>query len=148
VENTQCFPRDPYSARPWWAFWWARCFSACLRTRIGRRPVLIGASIYFSALTFFTARTNSVNELIAVRFLAGIGLGGIIPNAVAMVGEYSPARLRVTVMMVVSNGFTAGAAIGGFVAAALIPAYGWRGVFYFGAAIPLAIRPDHVFPSA
>ncbi|MGA2712071.1 MAG: MFS transporter [Bryobacteraceae bacterium] len=110
-----------------------------LADKIGRRPVLIAVSVYFSALTFFTARTNSVNELIAARFLAGIGLGGIMPNALALVGEYSPARLRVTVMMVVSNGFTAGAAIGGFVAAALIPAYGWRGVFYFGAAVPLAI---------
>src|SRR5580692_9396408 len=42
-------------------------------------------------------------------------------------------------MMLFSNGFTAGAAIGGFVAAALIPAYGWRSVFYFGASVPFAI---------
>jgi len=110
-----------------------------LADKIGRRPVLIAASLYFSALTFFTARTNSINELMAVRFLAGLGLGGILPNAVALVGEYSPDRLRVTVMMIVSNGFTAGAAIGGFVAAALIPAYGWRSVFYFGASVPLGI---------
>jgi len=107
--------------------------------KIGRRPVLIGVSLYFSALTFFTARANSIDQLLAIRFLAGIGLGGIMPNAMALVGEYSPARLRVTVMMIVSNGFTAGAAIGGFVAAGLIPLYGWRGVFYFGAVVPLLI---------
>lgn len=110
-----------------------------LADRIGRRPVLIGVSLWFSALTFLTARTDSINELLAVRFLAGIGLGGILPNAVALVGEYSPARLRVTVMVIVSNGFTAGAAIGGFVAAVLIPLYGWRSVFYFGAVIPFAL---------
>jgi AAHS family 4-hydroxybenzoate transporter-like MFS transporter len=48
-------------------------------------------------------------------------------------------------MMIVSNGFTAGAAIGGFVAAALIPDYGWRSVFYFGASVPLAIAALMVF---
>jgi AAHS family 4-hydroxybenzoate transporter-like MFS transporter len=110
-----------------------------LADKIGRRPVLIGVTLYFAALTFVTARSNSIDELLAIRFLAGIGLGGIMPNAMALVGEYSPARLRVTVMMIVSNGFTAGAAIGGFVAAGLIPLYGWRGVFYFGAAVPLLI---------
>src|SRR6202140_3567787 len=45
-----------------------------LADRIGRRPVLIAAALYFSVLTFFTARTNSINELMAVRFLAGLGL--------------------------------------------------------------------------
>jgi MFS transporter, AAHS family, 4-hydroxybenzoate transporter len=110
-----------------------------LADRIGRRPVLIGVTLYFSVLTFLTARAGSVNELLIVRFLSGIGLGGIMPNAMALVGEYSPSRVRVTAMMVVSNGFTLGAAFGGPIAAWLIPHYGWRGVFYFGAVTPLAI---------
>jgi AAHS family 4-hydroxybenzoate transporter-like MFS transporter len=74
-----------------------------------------------------------------VRVIGGIGMGAIMPNAMALVGEYSPRRSRVTIMMVVSNGFTAGAALGGFVAAWLLPRYGWRSVFYFGSAVPLAI---------
>jgi AAHS family 4-hydroxybenzoate transporter-like MFS transporter len=110
-----------------------------LADRIGRRPVLIGVTLYFSALTFMTARVHSVDELLIVRFLGGLGLGGIMPNAMALVGEYSPARSRVTAMMVVSNGFTLGAAFGGPIAAYLIPNYGWRGVFYFGAVTPLVI---------
>jgi len=110
-----------------------------LADRIGRRPVLIGVTLYFSALTFMTARVNTVDQLLIVRFLGGLGLGGIMPNAMSLVGEYSPAKVRVTAMMVVSNGFTLGAAFGGPIAAWLIPNYGWRGVFYFGAATPLVI---------
>ena len=110
-----------------------------LADRIGRRPVLIGVTLYFSILTFLTARADTLPHLLAIRFLGGIGLGGIMPNAMALVGEYSPARVRVTAMMVVSNGFTAGAAFGGPIAAWLIPHYGWRGVFYFGAITPLVI---------
>jgi MFS transporter, AAHS family, 4-hydroxybenzoate transporter len=110
-----------------------------LADRVGRRPVLIAATLFFSAMTLLTARAASIPQLLALRFISGVGLGGIIPNATALVGEYSPRRSRVTLTMAVTVGFTAGAAIGGFVAAALIPAFGWRSVFYFGGAIPLAI---------
>jgi AAHS family 4-hydroxybenzoate transporter-like MFS transporter len=107
--------------------------------KIGRRPVLIGATLFFSLLTILTARVNSVGELLLVRFVAGIGLGCIIPNATALIGEYSPRRLRVTLMATISVSFTAGAAIGGFVAAGLIPAFGWRSVFYVGGVLPLIV---------
>jgi MFS transporter, AAHS family, 4-hydroxybenzoate transporter len=110
-----------------------------LADRIGRRPVLIGVTLYFSALTFAAARADSLNQLLIIRFLGGIGLGGIMPNAMALVGEYSPSKARVSAMMIVSNGFTVGAAFGGPIAAWLIPNYGWRGVFYFGSVTPLVI---------
>jgi AAHS family 4-hydroxybenzoate transporter-like MFS transporter len=110
-----------------------------LADRVGRRPVLIGVTLYFSVLTFMTARVADVNELLLIRFLGGIGLGGIMPNAMALVGEYSSTKTRVRSMMVVSNGFTLGAAFGGPIAAYIIPHYGWRGVFYFGAIAPLLI---------
>lgn len=110
-----------------------------LADRIGRRPVLIGAAVLFSGFTLITARVSSINELLALRFLAGLGLGGIMPNAVALVGEYSPSKWRPTLIMNVGNGLTAGAAVGGFVAAWLIPNFGWRSVFAFGGAIPLVV---------
>jgi MFS transporter, AAHS family, 4-hydroxybenzoate transporter len=110
-----------------------------LADRIGRRPVLIGVTLYFAALTFMTARVDTVNQLLIIRFLGGLGLGAIMPNAMALVGEYSPAKARITSMMVVGNGFTLGAAFGGPIAAYLIPHYTWRGVFYFGAIMPLLI---------
>jgi len=110
-----------------------------LADKIGRRPVLIGATLYFSILTILTTQVSSLNELMGIRFLAGIGLGGIMPNAVALAGEYSPQRSRVSIMLIVANGFTAGAAIGGVIASWLVPAFGWRSVFYAGGALPLII---------
>jgi AAHS family 4-hydroxybenzoate transporter-like MFS transporter len=110
-----------------------------LADKIGRRPVLIAVTLCFSVLTFLTARAANVQQMIVIRFFAGTVLGAIMPNAVALVGEYSPRRLRVTVMMIVGNGFTTGAAFGGFIARWFIERFGWRSVFYFGAAAPLLI---------
>lgn len=107
--------------------------------KIGRRPVLIGATMFFSVLTILTARAGNVQELLMLRFVSGIGLGCIIPNATSLVGEYSPRRLRIPMMMMIGVGFTGGAALGGFISAWLIPAFGWRSVFYFGGAVPLVI---------
>jgi AAHS family 4-hydroxybenzoate transporter-like MFS transporter len=107
--------------------------------KLGRRPVLIGATLFFSVLTLATAQVTTVMELTVVRFIAGIGLGSIIPNATALIGEYSPKRLRVAFMACISVGFTAGGAVAGFVSAWLIPAFGWRSVFYFGGITPLVI---------
>jgi len=116
-----------------------------LADKIGRRPVLIGVTLCFSVLTFLTAQSANVQQMLAIRFVAGMALGAIMPNAVALVGEYSPSKLRVTIMMIVGNGFTAGAAFGGFIAAWLIPRFGWRSVFYFGSAAPLVIGIIMIF---
>lgn len=110
-----------------------------LADKIGRRPVMIGATLFFALMTLATAQADSVEALRWIRFVAGLGLGGIMPNAVALCGEFSSKSSRVFVMMLVGNGFTAGAAIGGLIAAWLIPHYGWRSIFYFGGAIPLVI---------
>jgi AAHS family 4-hydroxybenzoate transporter-like MFS transporter len=116
-----------------------------LADKIGRRPVLIAVTLCFSALTFLTARAADVQQMLVIRFIAGMALGAIMPNAVALVGEYSPSRLRVTIMMIVGNGFTAGAAFGGFIARWLIESFGWRSVFYFGAVAPLVIAVIMIF---
>ncbi|MFX5660876.1 MFS transporter, partial [Acinetobacter baumannii] len=76
-----------------------------------------------------TPLVTTIDQLLIVRFITGFGLGSIMPNAMALVGEYSPSSSRVTRMMLVSCGFTVGAAAGGFVSAALIPAHGWHAVF-------------------
>jgi AAHS family 4-hydroxybenzoate transporter-like MFS transporter len=114
-------------------------FFSMLADKIGRRPVLVSATFFFSGMTIATAYAQDLQQLLWLRFIAGIGLGCIVPNATALVGEFSPLRSRVTFMMCITVGFTVGAAIGGFVAAALIPAYGWRAVFIFGGAVPLVI---------
>jgi AAHS family 4-hydroxybenzoate transporter-like MFS transporter len=113
--------------------------------RFGRRPVLIGATLFFSLCMLLTPQAGTVGELMALRFITGLGLGGIMPNAMALAGEYSPRRVRVTVMMVISCGFTVGAALGGFISVALIESFGWRAVFYFGGAVPLILAILMIF---
>jgi len=110
-----------------------------LGDRIGRRPVLVFGTLFFAATTLLTARATSIPQLLAVRLLAGFGLGGVMPNAMSLAGEKSPKHIRVFVMMVVSCGFTAGAAIGGFISAWMIPAWGWRSVFLFGGCAPILV---------
>jgi AAHS family 4-hydroxybenzoate transporter-like MFS transporter len=114
-------------------------FISMLADRIGRRPVIVAAALFVGAMTILTGRVTSVPQLLMMRFLTGIGLGTIVSNASALVGEYGSKRMRATLIMYSGVGFTGGAAFGGFVATALIPLYGWQAVYYFGGAIPLFI---------
>ena len=107
--------------------------------KIGRRPVLVGATMFFAVMTLLTANAQNIDQLFWLRLIGGIGMGCIIPNSTALIGEFSPAARRVTLMMTITVGFTAGAALGGFVARIMIPEFGWRSVFVFGGAVPLAI---------
>ena len=110
-----------------------------LADKIGRRPVLIGGTVFFAVMTILTGRATSISELLVIRFIAGLGLGSVVPNATALIGEYSPRARRVAMMTWLGIGFTAGAALGGFVAAWMIPRYGWPSVFYIGGASPLVL---------
>jgi MFS transporter, AAHS family, 4-hydroxybenzoate transporter len=110
-----------------------------LADKIGRRPVLLIATVFFAVMALVTAQAQSLTQLLVIRFIAGLGMGAIMPNVVAMLGELSPPSIRVTVIMTVGAGFTAGAAIGGAVSGWLIPAYGWRAVFLVGGTLPLLL---------
>jgi AAHS family 4-hydroxybenzoate transporter-like MFS transporter len=111
-----------------------------LADTIGRRPVLIGTTVFFGIVTLSTARATSVQDLLVLRFIAGIGLGSVIPNVTALVSEYSPRRKRITAIMILTTlGLNGGAIIGGFVSAWLIPTFGWASVFYAGGIAPLVV---------
>jgi AAHS family 4-hydroxybenzoate transporter-like MFS transporter len=110
-----------------------------LADRIGRRPVLIGATLFFALAMLATPLVTTIPALLTLRFITGLGLGCIMPNAMALVGEFSSTTHRVKRMMLVSCGFTLGAALGGFISAALIPSYGWRAVFWVGGTVPLLL---------
>lgn len=110
-----------------------------LADKIGRRPVLVGSTLFFSILTLMAAGADSFEEMRTLRFIGGIGMGSIIPNATALIGELSPRKRRVTLIMTITVGFTAGGAVAGLVSAWLIPAFGWRSVLYFGGGVPLAV---------
>ena len=112
-----------------------------LADRIGRKKIIIFSTLAFGIGTLATAFIGDVNALLAIRFLTGLGLGGAMPNAIAMTSEFSPHRRRATMVMVMFCGFSIGAALGGLLAAALIPQFGWRSVFAVGGVAPLLLVP-------
>ncbi|HJZ20733.1 MAG TPA: MFS transporter, partial [Bradyrhizobium sp.] len=112
-----------------------------LADRIGRKKIIVFSTLVFGIGTLATALAQDVNTLLAMRLLTGLGLGGAMPNTIAMTSEFSPARRRATMVMVMFCGFSLGAALGGFLAAALIPQFGWRGVFVVGGIAPLLLAP-------
>ncbi|MDF0605581.1 MFS transporter [Neisseriaceae bacterium TC5R-5] len=110
-----------------------------LSDKIGRRPVLIAATLFFGVCMLITPLSRTLQQLMIIRFITGLGLGAIMPNAMALCGEFSPQRRRIFIMMLISCGFTVGAMLGGLIAALLIPAFGWQSVFYLGGALPLLL---------
>src|ERR1700736_7084188 len=112
-----------------------------LADRIGRKKIIIFSTLAFGIGTLVTAFVQDVGTLLAIRFLTGLGLGGAMPNAIAMTSEFSPHRRRATMVMIMFCGFSVGAALGGFLAAALIPQFGWRSVFVVGGFAPLLLVP-------
>jgi AAHS family 4-hydroxybenzoate transporter-like MFS transporter len=107
--------------------------------RWGRKPVFIATIVVFSVLTLACAYAGSIAELTVLRFLAGLGLGAATPVATTLLSEFLPARQRAVLTNAMFCGFTLGAALGGFGAAAIAPAYGWRGVFIAGGLVPLLL---------
>ena len=112
-----------------------------LADRIGRKKIIIFSTLAFGIGTLATAFIQDVNSLLAIRFLTGLGLGGAMPNAIAMTSEFNPRRRRATMVMIMFCGFSVGAALGGFLAAGLIPQFGWRSVFVVGGLVPLLLVP-------
>jgi AAHS family 4-hydroxybenzoate transporter-like MFS transporter len=112
-----------------------------LADRIGRKKIIVFSTLAFGIGSLVTAFVQDAHMLLAVRFLTGLGLGGAMPNAVAMTSEFSPRRRRATMVMIMFCGFSVGAALGGLIAAALIPHFGWRSVFIVGGAAPLLLAP-------
>jgi AAHS family 4-hydroxybenzoate transporter-like MFS transporter len=112
-----------------------------LADRIGRKKIIILSTLAFGLGALATAFVHDVNGLIAIRFLTGLGLGGAMPNTVAMTSEFSPHRRRGAMVMIMFCGFSLGAAVGGLLAAALIPQFGWRSVFVVGGVAPLLLVP-------
>ncbi|HKO69892.1 MAG TPA: MFS transporter [Bradyrhizobium sp.] len=112
-----------------------------LADRVGRKKIIIFSTLAFGIGALVTAFVHDVSALLAIRFLTGLGLGGAMPNAVAMTSEFNPRRRRATMVMIMFCGFSVGAALGGLLAAALIPQFGWRSVFVVGGVAPLLLAP-------
>lgn len=113
--------------------------SGPLADRFGRKAVLVGSVLVIGVACLASAFSGSLSQLVAWRFATGLGLGAAMPNAVTLMSEYCPAGRRATLTNAMFCGFPLGAAFGGFLAAWMIPQFGWRSVLIFGGTVPLML---------
>ncbi|WP_038213869.1 MFS transporter [Xenophilus azovorans] len=110
-----------------------------LADKFGRRPTLGGAVAVFSIASLATAWATSTDQILALRFVAGLGMGGATPIVLALTAEYCPAKSRGATMTSVILGLPAGAILGGLLASRILPHTGWQGIFVVGGLVPLVL---------
>jgi len=107
--------------------------------RMGRRFALIGSVLIFGVLTAAVALVESLWALGALRFLAGLGLGGAMPNAAALASEYVPRRHRPFAITLTIVCVPLGGALAALFAGYVMPVFGWRALFALGGILPLLV---------
>jgi MFS transporter, AAHS family, 4-hydroxybenzoate transporter len=112
-------------------------FFGMLADKIGRKQAIIWPMAIFGLFSLATPLGHDVQSLVILRFIAGFGLGGTLPNVTAYVLEYSPLRRRALLVNSTAAFFAFGSIISGVLANILIPTLGWQSTFYIGGAIPL-----------
>ena len=105
----------------------------------GRKAALITANLLFGVLTYWAAYSTNLTELSWLRFFAGLGIGGVIPNVVAINAESAPRNLRATLAIIAVGLVPLGGALAGFASAAFVPQYGWPILFKIGGIVPIVI---------
>jgi MFS transporter, AAHS family, 4-hydroxybenzoate transporter len=107
--------------------------------RFGRRPAIIWASLLYGAVTLYAAFATSIDELIVLRFITGLGLGGLPANCIALNAEFAPKRVRATLIVLMYLGVTFGSMLPAAVTAVLGHGYRWEILFYIGGIAPIVI---------
>ncbi len=111
-----------------------------LSDRLGRKKVIITCVVLFSVTTVINGFATTPWQFGILRFIAGLGIGGVMPNVVSLMSEYSPAKRRSTLVALMFSGY----AVGGMMSAGLgiwiVPNYGWEIMFYL-AVVPMLMLP-------
>lgn len=110
-----------------------------LGDRIGRRPAIITAVAGFGVFTMLFAVAKNYEQLMILRVVAGLFIGGALPPIWALVTEFAPQRLRSTSVVIVMIGYSLGTAAGGPISNALIPDLGWESVFVVGGIASVVV---------
>ncbi len=109
--------------------------------RFGRRPLLLSSLTLFGVASLLSATAASLPMLTLWRFFTGLGIGGGFSGAAALTGDYTPHRLRATMIMASFTGAPLGGFLGGQIVALLLPHFGWQSIFVLGGAFPLLLVP-------
>ena len=111
-----------------------------LSDKLGRKKTIMICVAIFSGFTFLGAFASNPVEFGILRFLAGLGIGGVMPNVVALMTEYAPKRIRSTLVALMFSGYAIGGMTSALLGAWLVPEFGWKIMFYI-AIIPLVALP-------
>ncbi|HAU93901.1 MAG: MFS transporter [Gammaproteobacteria bacterium] len=111
-----------------------------LADRIGRRLSIAICIVLFSGFTFINGFATNVTEFGICRFIAGLGIGGVMPNVVALMNEYAPKKMRGTLVAIMFSGYSVGGMMAAWLGMQMIPQFGWQSVFYI-AILPLVLLP-------
>ncbi|RJS63989.1 MFS transporter [Priestia filamentosa] len=115
-------------------------FFGTLADRIGRKNVIAITLIFFSLFTFLCGFAETPTLFSTFRFLAGLGLGGIMPNVIALLTDYAPKSIRSMIVSIVLCGYSIGGILAPLLGIFLIPTFGWESIFWF-AGLPLLALP-------
>ncbi len=107
--------------------------------RYGRKKALLGSLLVFGIFTWVAAHATNLGQMTVLRLLAGLGIGGVIPNMIAINIESAPRRLRGTLGLIATGLVPIGGALPGFVSAMWVSQYGWPILFTIGGIAPVAI---------
>lgn len=106
---------------------------------IGRRRALLVSTLLFAMLTVATIGARTVGELAALRFAAGLGLGGAMPCFLTLVSEYAPRRRKALAMGLLWCGYPVGGVLGGLIGSQLVGRYGWQAMFLLGGGLAVLV---------
>ncbi|MBL0285193.1 MAG: MFS transporter [Zoogloea sp.] len=115
-------------------------FLGTIADKIGRRWAIVICIVLFSVFTALAGLTHDPIAFSATRFLAGLGIGGVMPNVVAQMTEYSPRKMRSTLVTLMFSGYAVGGMLAAVLGKGLIETYGWSYVF-FAAVAPVLLIP-------
>ena len=110
-----------------------------LGDRVGRRRAIIAGSAVYGVFCLLCLTATSLDQLMALRFLTGLGLGGVMPNVIALTAEMSPRKVRAGLTTLIMVGVTAGGVVPGLIAANIPSDGAWRDLFLVGGVAPLVI---------
>ena len=114
-------------------------FLAPVSDIIGRRKLIIIAVALIGVSILFTATATTLVEFIMLRFISGLGAGAMLASQAALASEYSPDRFKALSVAAVTAGYPMGAMMTSVIAGMIMPEYGWRGMFWFGGVLTLAM---------
>ena len=109
--------------------------------RVGRKTLLLASIAIFGLASLLSALAGSLGVLSVLRFFTGLGIAGAFSGTTALTGDYTPQRLRATMIMVTFTGAPVGGFVGGQIVAALLRHYDWPVIFILGGVFPLILLP-------